>query len=74
MDLNKRLEEIFTKLYGDNMESTIEKKITVTLILTEKEAEWLKAVVQNPLGCSSQEESFAEKEIRQSFFNELSKK
>lgn len=52
------------------MESLIENSVKVTLKLCEKEALWLKALVQNPL-CSPDDESKFNKEMRRKFWDAL---
>lgn len=34
------------------MKARVKKDIEITLMLNEKEARWLKGLVQNPIGCS----------------------
>ena len=47
-----------------------DRKITITL--TEREARWLKGVVQNPIGCDRGEEDHEESEMRKRFWDALS--
>ena len=51
----------------------MESKKEITLKLTEKEAQWLKALVQNPIGCTPEDEGIDEKEIRNAFWMCLDK-
>lgn len=55
------------------MESIVETTttITITLILSEKQARWLKGVVQNPLQLTPDEEPIEEKEMRETFWKAL---
>lgn len=46
----------------------VQRHTEVTIIMTEKEAGWLKALVQNPL---ADNEGQADTEIRQSFWEAL---
>lgn len=57
------------------MKTTVDKKLEITLILNEEEAEWLKAVVQNPIGVSYEfgDESEADGHMREKFFNAISR-
>lgn len=51
------------------MKSNITTSIVVTLVLSHEEAEWLNAVMQNPLhGTDPSKEPFTEKEMRHKFF------
>ena len=54
------------------MKSNIKTEIEVTLVLTEKEARWLKGLVQNHLvpGDVNDEDENSQK-IRMAFWNEL---
>lgn len=49
------------------------KKTTVTLELDQNEAQWLKAVMQNPLSCdpNPDNELKTNREMREKFFNAL---
>lgn len=47
------------------MESKVSKKVTVTLVLSEEEAAWLHALVQNPLVDGESEQ---DTEMRKKFF------
>lgn len=49
----------------------VEKRITVTLTLEEREARWLKSLVQNPIGCTMEEEPEEHAEIRRRFWEAL---
>ncbi|MCK4454406.1 hypothetical protein KAU51_03690 [Candidatus Parcubacteria bacterium] len=53
------------------MDTLIETTTTVTLKLAKKEALWLKGLVQNPIGCSIEEEDPTSKEIRRKFWDAL---
>lgn len=53
------------------MKSEIKKQIGITLLLNEKEARWLKDMVQNYL--SDGEESEFNRDMREKFWNELIK-
>jgi len=47
-------------------------RIEVIITLSEKEARWLKEVVQNPIGCiDSAEEDISEKSMRAAFWSAL---
>jgi len=50
------------------MEVETKREFTVTLKLSEQEARWLKAVVQNPL---SEDEGKVDSEMRQVFWDAL---
>ena len=52
-----------------NVETSIKKEIKITLVLTEEEARWLKAMVQNPWG---ENEPIKSSEMRERFWNALS--
>lgn len=52
------------------MKTEIQKQIIVTIHLDEKEAMWLKNLVQNPL-CHPDKESKEDKQFREKFWNEL---
>jgi DNA-binding response OmpR family regulator len=51
--------------------STTNSDVTITLTLTVKEANWLKATVQNPGHRFSQDEPVEDKEMREKFFHAL---
>jgi len=52
------------------MKSEIKRKETVTLVLDAEEAEWLHAIMQNPLwGQSIEAEDPKDAEMRLNFFN-----
>lgn len=54
------------------MKAEITNKIEVILTLSEEEALWLKAVVQNPVGCIDEiDESANEKLLRDAFWSAL---
>lgn len=52
----------------------METETTTILRLNEKEREWLKGVVQNPIGTTYEEESLENNKMRQVFWNALDKK
>ena len=52
----------------------MESKKEIILKLTEKEAQWLKELVQNPIGCTPEEEDLDSREIRNAFWMCLDKK
>lgn len=49
----------------------VEKHITVTLTLEEEEALWLKGLVQNPIGCTPDQEPKDQAEMRRRFWEAL---
>jgi len=53
------------------MKARVKKDIEITLVLNEKEALWLKGLVQNPIGCSYEEEREEDRDIRHSFWDTL---
>jgi len=54
------------------IKSKINKCVVVTLTLEEKEARWLKGLVQNPIGVSPDDESEENEKIRRCFWEALS--
>lgn len=50
------------------MKAEIKKKIEITIILTEAEADWLKGIVQNPLSTSESDDDY---KMRAVFFTAL---
>ena len=50
------------------MKAEVEQKVTVTLKLSEQEARWLKAMVQNPI-CDT--ESIEDSQMRKGFWEAL---
>lgn len=54
------------------MKSEIIETIVYKLELTQEEANWLKALVQNPV-CDPSQESKEDKEMRQNLFKALTK-
>jgi len=52
-------------------EAEIIKKVTVRLTLTEREAYWLKNLVQNPIGCSFEDELKEARQMREAFWKAL---
>ena len=52
------------------MERSIKKQVQVTLVLNEKEALYLKGLVQNPM-CNPDEEDEEIKKLRYSFWKAL---
>lgn len=48
-----------------------ESIIAIILTLDEQEASWLKAVVQNPIGVTPEEEDQFNKDMRKKFWNTL---
>ena len=52
------------------METNIKKEIKIILTLNEKEAQWLKATMQNPFN-GVEDESNETSEMRHKFFNAL---
>ena len=56
------------------METKARRDIEITLIMTEKEAIWLKGVMQNPLHSKNPiHESLDDKQMRSIFFEALHK-
>jgi len=53
------------------IECKVRKYVTFTLVLGEKEAAWLKALVQNPIGCTPEEEPKEFARIRRHFWDAL---
>ena len=53
------------------MKSKVKQKITFLLELNETEARWLKTLVQNPVGCTYEDEPEEHKEIRKAFWDAL---
>ena len=54
------------------MKSTIENTKTVTLVLNDDEAKWLRCVMQNPLYCDDPaEEDVQDKKMRSVFWKAL---
>ena len=49
------------------MKTEVVKRINLSL--SDKEAMWLHQVMQNPLGCTPEEEPHDDKEIRRAFFH-----
>jgi hypothetical protein len=56
----------------DKVESNITTKTTITLKLTEIEANYLKGLVQNPMCIDPKDEGDFERNMRQSFWDALS--
>ena len=52
------------------MQVNSKKVVKIQLILTEKEARWLMAYVQNPR-CEPQDEPSGDAEMRKQFFNSI---
>jgi hypothetical protein len=53
--------------------ASIEKNVQVTLTLSESEAEWLKALVQNPINVQvAEDEHQIDSDIRHTIWNALS--
>ncbi len=55
------------------MKGEREDNVEITLTMTGDEAEWLKGVMQNPHGCTPEEEEEYTKKMRQTFFDILHK-
>lgn len=53
------------------MECKTEKKVRVHLVLDLTEAKWLRDIMQNPIGCTKEDEGPAECRMREKFFNAL---
>ena len=53
------------------MKATERKVRTITLELNEQEVEWLKGVMQNPIGASLAEEPKFDREMRHLFWTAL---
>ena len=53
------------------MKSKIITKTTIILKLEENEANWLKGIVQNPIGCTLEDEGEENKKMRMSFWEAL---
>lgn len=54
------------------MKATTEQMTTIKLELTPKEADFLRAVMQNPIGCTDPEAEYAQaKKLRHRFFDAL---
>ena len=51
-----------------------ETTIITTLKLNEQEREWLKSLVQTPIGISYEDEPLESRKMRQTFWNALDKK
>ena len=54
------------------MEIKVENNPKITLILNKREAEWLKAVMQNPLCGHGRTEEAEDNYMREKFWNSLS--
>lgn len=46
-------------------------EVEVTLVLTQKEAEWLREVVRNPVGVDYESEPLHDREMRSRFYHAL---
>ena len=53
------------------MKSRAIKNVGARLILNNDEAKWLKSLMQNPIGCSPDEEENDDKQIRAAFWKAL---
>ena len=53
------------------MESAIENTYIVHLTLNEDEAKWLKGVVQNPIGCTHEDEDIRHAKHRKDLWDAL---
>jgi hypothetical protein len=49
----------------------IETEVALQLILTMREAQWLKGLMQNPIGSTLADELAVDTEIRSAFWEEL---
>ncbi len=56
------------------MESSIEINTKVTLVLNEEEAEWLKGTVQNPPGCTPEQEDPYNQKMRLKLWETLNRR
>ena len=54
------------------MKGTKEASVEITLTMTADEAQWLKEIMQNPHGCTSEQEDTYTKDMRILFWNVLS--
>ena len=54
------------------MKGTREDNVEITLTMTADEAQWLKEIMQNPHGCTPEQEDTYNKDMRLSFWNVLS--
>lgn len=55
------------------MQVNVKKTVTRLLVLTEEEAAWLAAIMQNPMYGTPEEESPEDREMRMRFWNALTK-
>jgi len=46
----------------------IKTERTIDITLDEREARWLKAIIQNPIGCTLDEENETDREMRERFW------
>ena len=53
------------------MKSKMIKKVQIALSLDEDEAKWLKSLMQNPIGCSQDEEDPIDEDMRMRFWDAL---
>lgn len=50
----------------------VKKEVVLVLRLSEEEATWLSAMTQNPINCEPEDETHAERIIRERFFTATS--
>jgi len=53
------------------MKATIERKVTITLVLDHSEAQWLKNLMQNPIHGTINTEKKIDREMRKKFWDTL---